>query len=707
MANKLYITATETRSGKSAVTLGLMQLLMRHIRNIAFFRPIITSMDPTQRDHDINLILENFHITMEYTDTYACTFKEARTLIAEQKFPILIEKIIQKYKYVEDTYDFTLCEGTDYLGKDSAFEFELNIDIAANLNMPIALIINGRGKSLEDVTSSAIASIELIFDKGQDIACVFINRSTLPNHEIESCKKSIMMAIGSHIPVAIFPEDPVLGRPTMSDIKRWMNAEIMCGEEWLHNSVEDYIIATTHTNNFLDQLKEGLLIMTSADRSDIVLASLASRLSTTYPNIAGIILTKEMELSSNITRLIEGWKSTPIPILTVPQNTYKAIMTLSELYGKINASDNRKIHTALSIFEQYADNDSITQRVIERTSDKVSPKMFEFKLIEQARRHKMRIVLPEGTEDRILKATEVLSQRCVADIILLGDLDTIHKKISTLGLSLNNVQFLQPDHESPLFEQYVQTYYELRKHKGITLDDARDRMRDPTYFGTMMVYKNDADGVVSGAINTTAHTVRPAFEIIKTTPDASIVSSVFLMCMKDRILVFGDCAVNPNPTAEQLADIAISSAHTAHLFGISPRVAMLSYSTGTSGKGIDVDIVTEATLLAHEKAPQLIIDGPIQYDAAIDPEVAKTKAPTSPVAGKATVFIFPDLNTGNNTYKAVQRAADAVAIGPILQGLNKPVNDLSRGCTIPDIINTVTITAIQAQAKKGLITLDS
>lgn len=705
MANKLYITATEKRSGKSAVTLGMMQLLMRHIRSVAFFRPIIANIDPNKKDHDINLILTTFNITMPYEDTYACSFKEARSLIAEQKSPVLIEKIIQKYKHLEDNYDFILCEGTDYLSNDSAFEFELNIDIAANLNMPLAVIVNGKNKSIEDLISSTIASSELIFDKGQDIACLFINKTTLAIPKLENCKKAISAAIGSQIPIAMLPNNSVLSRPTVSDIKRWMKAEVIYGEECLNNSVEDYIITTMQPNNFLDQLQQGLLIITSADRSDIVLASLASRVSMTYPDIAGIILTGKFELSSHITRLINGWQSVPVPILTVSQNTYQAIMTLSELYGKINASDTRKIHTALAIFEQHADSNAITQRVIERTSDKVSPKMFEFKLIEQARRHKMRIVLPEGTEDRILKAAEVLSQREVADITLLGDIPTIHKKVSDLGLSLHNVQLVQPDQNHTLFENYVQTYYELRKHKGITLDDARDWMNDTTYFGTMMVYKNDVDGMVSGATNTTAHTVRPAFEIIKTKPGASIVSSVFLMCMKDRVLVFGDCAVNPNPTAEQLADIAISSAQTAHVFGIPARVAMLSYSTGTSGKGIDVDIVSEATKIAHKKAPHLILDGPIQYDAAIDPDVAKTKAPTSVVAGKATVFIFPDLNTGNNTYKAVQRAAGAIAIGPILQGLKKPVNDLSRGCTVTDIINTVTITAIQAQAEQGLITI--
>ncbi|HEU6436709.1 MAG TPA: phosphate acetyltransferase, partial [Nitratidesulfovibrio sp.] len=348
------------------------------------------------------------------------------------------------------------------------------------------------------------------------------------------------------------------------------------------------------------------------------------------------------------------------------------------------------------------DSQELGRRLINRKSSRITPMMFEFNLIERAKQNRMRIVLPEGVEERVLRAADILARREVADIILLGDADKVGSKVSELGLDLDGVQIIQPN-LSPKFEEYAQTYFELRKHKGISIERARDTMNDVTYFGTMMVHKGDAEGMVSGSINTTAHTIRPAFEFIKTKPGFSIVSSVFLMCLKDRVLAFGDCAVNPNPTAEQLAEIAINAAHTARIFGIEPRVAMLSYSTGSSGKGADVEKVIEATRIAKERAPELLLEGPLQYDAAIDMDVARTKLPGSQVAGQATVFIFPDLNTGNNTYKAVQRAAGAVAIGPVLQGLNKPVNDLSRGCTVPDIVNTVAITAIQAQAEKGLI----
>ncbi|MDR2076528.1 MAG: phosphate acetyltransferase, partial [Desulfovibrio sp.] len=337
-------------------------------------------------------------------------------------------------------------------------------------------------------------------------------------------------------------------------------------------------------------------------------------------------------------------------------------------------------------------------RIISLNPTRITPKMFEFSLLERAAAKKMRIVLPEGEEERILRATDILLRRNVAEIFLLGNPSVITEKITRLGLNFTPC-IIQPD-ASPLFDDYAATYRDLRKKKGLSLEQARDVLNDPTYFGTMMVHKGHADGMVSGSINTTAHTIRPAFEFIKTKPGVAIVSSIFLMCLKDRVLAFGDCAVNPNPTAEELAAIAVSSAETAALFGITPRVAMLSYSSGDSGKGVDVDKVIEATRIARRIAPSLLLEGPLQYDAAIDPDVAHTKVPDSQVAGRATVFIFPDLNTGNNTYKAVQRAAEgAVAIGPILQGLNKPVNDLSRGCTLTDIVNTVAITAVQAQGE--------
>jgi phosphate acetyltransferase len=388
----------------------------------------------------------------------------------------------------------------------------------------------------------------------------------------------------------------------------------------------------------------------------------------------------------------------------VKENTFPTATIVDKIHATISPDDDRKVTQALEVFEKNVDITQLAEKVITFRTAIVTPKMFEFELIQKAKANKKHIVLPEGEEERILKAAEILLRREVADITLLGNREQIRKKIGQLGLRLDTTSIIEPA-ISDVFDSYVQTYYDLRKHKGITPDNARDVMTDVGFFGTMMVYKGHADGMVSGAVNSTAATVRPAFEIIKTKPGISLVSSVFFMCLADRVLVYGDCAVNPNPNAQQLADIALSSAQTAKSFGIEPVVAMLSYSTGESGRGEDVDKVREATRIAKQISkksyPGLKIDGPIQYDAAVEPSVAKTKMPGSEVAGNATVFIFPDLNTGNNTYKAVQRSAGAVAIGPVLQGLKHPVNDLSRGCKLPDIVNTVAITAIQAQAEKA------
>ncbi len=701
MANNLYITATETKSGKSAIVLGMMQLLLKNAGKVAFFRPIINQpLDPKGKDHDINLVLTHFGLDIPYQDTYAYTIQDARNLINAGQHPTLLDNILKKYKTLEAEYDFVLCEGTDFMGKDAAFEFDLNAEIAANLGCPVMVVVNAAGKGGREIIDSTQLTLDQLDEKNLDVVACIVNRASVSEREESQIASSLHSRENSTSPLITFvlPEEPTLGKPTMGDVKKWLNAQVLYGHGRLDTLVDDYLIAAMQVGNFLDYLSQGSLIFTPGDRADIILACLASRFSSSYPDIAGMVLTGGLDVPVSIHRLIEGWTGVPIPILTVQDHTFKTIQVMSALYGKIEPGDTRKINTALGHFETCVDSTEIARRLVDLHSTKITPKMFEYNLIERASKERMHIVLPEGAEERILRATDALLRRNVADITLLGRVKEITARIAELGLVLD-VPIIQPEF-SPKFDEYVDAYYELRKAKGITREQARDAMNDPTYFGTMMVYKGDADGMVSGSINTTAHTLRPAFEFVKTKPGASIVSSVFLMCLKDRVLVFGDCAVNPNPTSEQLADIAISSAETARIFGIEPRVAMLSYSTGSSGKGADVNLVAEATRIAKEKAPSLLLEGPLQYDAAIDPETARTKLPGSQVAGRATVFIFPDLNTGNNTYKAVQRAADAVAIGPVLQGLNKPVNDLSRGCTVADIVNTVAITAIQAQAEK-------
>ncbi|MCK9293891.1 MAG: phosphate acetyltransferase [Desulfobulbaceae bacterium] len=707
MAKNLYVTATEELSGKSAVVLGVMQMILRELNNVAFFRPIINDPAGGERDHDIDLVLSHFRLEVPFEETYAFTLTQARELINSGQQAFLHENILNRYKQLEAKYDFVLCEGTDFKGKDAAFEFNINADIAANLGAPVLVVSSGREKTPEEVVSFTQLTIDTLEEKGVDLVACVVNRAPAGfTEDMISLIQDKIRCKGCSQPLHFYtiPESDTLGKPTVGDVKRWLDGQVLYGHSGLSSLVDNYVVAAMQIGNFLKYIKAGSLIITPGDRSDIILASLSSRLSSLYPDISGIVLTGGLQPDASVHRLIEGWTGVPVPVISVEGHTYQTIQQLNKVYGRIEVGDSQRIATALGGFARYVNVPELRQRVVTRRSLRVTPKMFEYSLVEKAARNRQRIVLPEGSGERILRAADILLRRGVADLILLGREEEIRSRAASFGLNIKGAEIINPG-VSAYYEDFVTTYVELRKHKGVLVDIARDRMSDPTYFATMMVYKGLADGMVSGSVTTTAQTIRPAFEFIKTKPGASIVSSIFLMCLKDSVLVFGDCAVNTNPDARGLAEIAVSSAETARIFGIEPRVAMLSYSTGTSGKGEDVDKVVEATAMARqliaERGLNVPIAGPLQYDAAIDPEVAATKMPGSEVAGHATVFIFPDLNTGNNTYKAVQRAANAVAIGPVLQGLKKPVNDLSRGCTVPDIVNTVAITAIQAQAEKS------
>lgn len=700
MATNLYVTATEARSGKSAIVLGVMQMLLRDIRRVGFFRPIINN-DSDRKDHDIDLVLSQFYLGLQYHETYALTMRQAKELVNAGQHSLLIEKIINKYKELESKCDFVLLEGTDYEGTSPAFEFDINADIAANLGSPLLVVSNACQKTEHEIISATKLAVESFADKAVDILGVIVNRADIPDRD--ALRVALRKTLNKpELLLYIIPEVAILGKPTINDVRKWVGAEVLYGQEGLGAQVDDIVVAAMQIENFMNYIERGSLVVTPGDRSDIIVSSLASRQSSSYPDIAGILLTGGLRPGKSVARLIDGWTGVPVPVLLGKEATFQTARRLYNMYGKIEPEDQKKVASALGVFEENVDTDELRLRLNARKSTKMTPQMFEYGLIEKAKKHRQHIVLPEGHDERILQAADILLRRGVVELTILGDPQHIESKISQLGLNLSGVHLVNPTVSSD-YVPYVSTFMDLRKKKGVSREVASDCMQDPTYFGTMMVYKGQADGMVSGAMNTTAHTIRPAFQIIKTKPGASIVSSVFLMCLKDRVLVFGDCAVNPNPTAQQLAEIAISSAETARIFGVEPRVAMLSYSTGDSGAGGDVDVVIEATRIAREMAPQLLLEGPLQYDAAIDPDVGAKKLPGSKVAGRATVFVFPDLNTGNNTYKAVQRAANAVAIGPVLQGLNKPVNDLSRGCTVADIVNTVAITAIQAQAEKGLI----
>ena len=694
MSNKIYIASMEARSGKSVVALGMMELLSRRLNKIAFFRPVIPEV---AKDNNINLISSRYLLKQPYEAMYAFSHDQAQQMVADGKYDALLKTILGKFKSLERQCKYIVCEGTDYSGVSSAFEFDFNAEVANNLGCPILVVLNGSGQTPTDLIDSVRFARESFESHGCTIMATVVNR--VDPKQVEAIEEKIARVVPHTVPVYILPEEPSLSRPTVGEIARTLGCQILQGEVvGLNREVHNIKIAAMNLPHFLDYVTDGTLVMTPGDRSDIILGCLAATVSETHPNISGLLLTGGLTPDPQVQRLIEGFKkASPIPILGVDTDTYTTAINASSVRAGLTPENDRKIASALGLFESHVNISELEGRIELVRSTRVTPVMFEYELIERAKSARQHIVLPEGDEERILRASEILLRRKVVDITLLGESEKIQQKISSLGLNLEGINCIDPL-KSELLADFAHIFYEMRKHKGISEEMARDTMTDFGYFGTMMVHKGAADGMVSGAIHPTGDTIRPALQIIKTRPGFSIVSSVFLMCLADRVLVYGDCAVNPEPNAEQLADIAISSADTAAIYGIEPRVAMCSYSTGQSAKGQEVDKVRNATRIARERRPDLKIEGPIQYDAAVDAGVARTKLPQSEVAGRATVFIFPDLNTGNNLYKAVQRSANAVAIGPILQGLKKPVNDLSRGCTIPDIVNTVAITAIQAQA---------
>jgi phosphate acetyltransferase len=696
MLKNLYIAAIEPSSGKSLVLLGLMELLSKRVPRLGFFRPVIHGSP--RADNDIELVSSRYTPGFPYTAYFGMPHTRARRLIADGQFDELLQEVIEKYKSLERQCDFVVCEGVNPTDIDPALVDNFDTQVANHLAAPILAIANADGKTIEEIIANVRTEHEAYLAAGCTVMATIVNRVAAA--QVNLVRERLENLWPGDNPVFVLPEAPLLTQPTIAEISQALNANLVYGDqEQLNREVSGCKVAAMEVPNFLTWIQEGNLVITPGDRADIVLACFASSLSNHSPSISGIVLTGGLALAPALKQLMEGLSCWNIPILSVETDTYATAQQVNSVRADITPDNQRKIASALGVFESHVDTAKLAERITVSHSDRMTPFLFEYELIDRARAQKQHIVLPEGTDERILRAAEILLRRRVVDITLLGNVQKIREAIAALDVKLDGVNLIDPLY-SDQFEDYAHTYYELRKHKGITQDYAYDVMRDVSYFGTMMVYKDMADGMVSGALHTTAHTIRPALEFIRPVPGCSIVSSVFFMCLDDRVLVYGDCAVNPNPTAEQLADIAISSAQTAQTFGIEPRIAMLSYSTGDSGQGEDVDKVKTATRRVQELRPDLKIAGPIQYDAAVDESVARTKLPGNEVAGHATVFIFPDLNTGNNTYKAVQRSANAVAIGPVLQGLKKPVNDLSRGCTVPDIVNTVAITAIQAQARK-------
>lgn len=693
MPQSLYVAGVTPRSGKSIVLLGLMEFLSRRAERVSFFRPVIRDGEPP--DPLIHLFTARYQLCASYEASYGVTQAEARALVQQDRYPELLQRILEKYRALQGSCDHVLCAGTDFTGVSAAFELDFDADVANNLDCQIIPVINGQNRDSQALADALRTLEESLEERRCAVLARVVNR--VSPEQLAEVEARVRQTLPAELLAYVLPELPRFGMPTVGEVARALHARVISGQaEAMSREVANYRAAAMELPHFLDYLNDGSLVITPGDRADIILGGLLADMATTYPQISALLLTSGFDPAPQVMRLLDGLQKSPVPILSVTTDTFTTATQISAVDGIIQPENERKIAAALGLMEARVDFPTIERRMAMTRSARVTPLMFEYELIQRAKSDRRHIVLPEGGDERILRAAEILRLREVVDLTLLGDPEAVTRQIAALGLRLEDLDIIDPT-RSELREQFAHTYFELRKHKGISEQMAHDAMADVSYFGTMMVYHDLAHGMVSGARHTTQHTIRPAFEVIRTAPGCSIVSSVFLMALADRVLVYGDCAVNPDPTAEQLADIAISSAATAKTFGIEPRVAMLSYSTGASGKGVEVDKVKRATAIARELAPDLPLDGPMQYDAAVDPGVARSKMPGSEVAGRATVFIFPDLNTGNNTYKAVQRSAGAVAIGPVLQGLKKPVNDLSRGCTVTDIVNTVAITAIQAQ----------
>ncbi len=707
MARSLYIAAAGPDCGKSIVALGMLHAMRRRVERVAVFRPVVRAgpPDPFLRMLRSRLTPGAVPVRTEATASldpaslpeddlcWGVTYDDVH---ADPE--AAVATIVERFRALDHSHDAVLIVGTDYTDVGAPTELAFNGQVAVNLGAPVLLVVSGHRRTPQEiVTTLDIAQTGLSTRSCQTLG-VLANR--VAPADVEAVRTLLRDRPCSHV----ISELPLLSAPTVTRVMEACSATQLFGDRThLDAEILGFVVAAMTLPRVLEHLQPHSLVLLPGDRSDMLCGVLMAHEAHTFPPLSGVLLTGGLTPEPSVQRLVEGLSST-LPVLSTPLNTFEAATVASTTHGSITDGSAGKAEAALEHFAEHVDGLSLLDRLELAKTDAVTPLMFEHDLVERARAQRQRIVLPEGTEPRVLQAAAQALHRGIADIILLGDPDQVAQVAARVGADVSGATIVDPGDRGVRHRLAVE-YARARAHKGVAFDAAWDVVTDVSYAGTLLVALGEADGMVSGAVHTTAHTIRPAFEVIRPVPGLSVVSSVFFMCLADRVLVYGDCAVNPDPTATQLADIAISSAATAVAFGVEARVAMLSYSTGESGSGVDVDKVREATRLVRERAPSLEVEGPIQYDAAIDAGVARTKLPDSGVAGRATVFVFPDLNTGNNTYKAVQRSAGALAVGPVLQGLRKPVNDLSRGATVPDILTTIAITAVQSsQLGAGLAT---
>ena len=690
MATALYLTALEPDTGRSLVALGLMELLTGQRRRVGYFRPVVAGS--AAQDDRLALITGRYRIDADPESLAGVTAAHVQQQQAAGNLEDVFATVLSRYKAMEGDYDVVLVDGADVA---AAVDLDVEAALANHLGAGLCPVIGGRGRSADEVVAALHAAYDSLAASRCRVTATFVNR--VEPADVAAVREGLATEGGERGPAFVLPETPALARPTVRELVAALDARVVRGQPATDDrEVARVVVAATTLGNFLNRLGDASLVITPGDRDDVIVGSLLAQLAPTQPNIAALVLTDGLQPAARVTDLLDDLGEAGAPIVTVASDTPATTAAVTGVRPHIHADDDRKIATALGVVEAHVDRAALMRAVELAPGEVMTPRMFEHLLADRARQRRQRIVLPEAGDERILRAAQLLDRRGVAEPVLLGDVDHVRTRMGQLGLDLEHLTVIDPATTDET-DDYAERYHQLRAHYGIELEHAREAMLDPTSFATMMVHVGHADGMVSGAAHTTRHTLGPAVEFIRTRPGSDLVSSVVFMCLPDRVLVFGDCAVNPSPTPVELADIAATSADTATEFGLPARVAMVSQATGLAGLGADVDKVREATKIVRERHRELTVDGPLSYDTAVDGDVAASTAPDSPVAGQATVLIFPDLSTGNGARKEVQRSSGAVAIGPILQGLAKPVNDLSRGCRVADVVNTVAITAVQAQ----------
>ncbi len=708
MAKSLYIAPTSMDAGLTSVCLGLLLALERVGVSVGFYKPFSQSVHQAESIHndgkDSSVAFVRDHNHMDAPDPIP--LKRAQQFLNRGQADLLMENVVADYQKVANQYDVVVIEGL-VPDRSEAYIARLNVEVARNLGSDVILVSVPKNRAPSALDEELEFSARLFAAPSDpDVIAVILNKVGEPEKTglgrqpeaavqdpVDYAQECAVFRKGRFRLLAEIPWQPELLAPRVSDIVRELGVDVLHDGQIEQRRVQRVSVCARTIRNMTDTLKPGTLVVTPGDREDIVTTTAVAALNGVP--LAGLMLTGGMLPAQSVIDLCRRALDTGLPVLSSHSNTYETAYMLASLSSAIPLDDPERIQKAMDAVAPRIDTQWLQEHLKVERQKRLSPPAFRYQLSERARAANKRIVLPEGCEPRTVQAAIICHQRQLARCVLIGEQPEIERVAASLGLTLpDDIELLDP---SRVRDRYIDPMVKLRKHKGLTPQMAEAMLEDNVVLGTMMVALDEADGLVSGAIHTTANTVRPALQLIKTHDQAKVVSSVFFMLLPQQVVVYGDCAINPDPNAEELADIAIQSAESAQAFGIDPVVAMISYSTGESGSGQDVDKVREATRIAQQRRPDLLIDGPLQYDAAAIESVARSKAPNSKVAGRATVFVFPDLNTGNTTYKAVQRSANVVSVGPMLQGLRKPVNDLSRGALVEDIVFTIALTAVQAK----------